>query len=150
MEIAKDFQGTDKGPFLKRLPSGYWASEHLIMIPSTVDSPLKEPLNSLVAFEYVFMEQKCSLLGLKSRNGTTVKLLYSVAKAILAREVRPHEATIDVLVDVCTVRKSKSSSKEYWKQPIQMDQETEVMPAIELEKQKRDLNAVAEFITEYI
>lgn len=31
----------------------------------------------------------------------TVKLLYSVAKEVLGREVRPHEATIDVLIDVC-------------------------------------------------
>lgn len=72
------------------------------MIPSTVDGPLKKPLDSLVALEYVFMKQKCSLLGLELRNGTTVKLLYSVAKETLAREVFPHEATIDVLIDVYT------------------------------------------------
>lgn len=84
MEIAKGFQGTDKGPFLNRLPSDYWASEHLVTISSAVDGPLKEPLDSLVALEYIFMKQKCSLLGLELRNGTIVKLLYSVAKEILA------------------------------------------------------------------
>lgn len=197
-EIAKDFQNTDKGPFLKKLPSDYWASQHLIMTPSTVDGHLNEPLDPLAALEYVFMKQKCSLLGLELRNDATVKQLYLVAKEVLDREVRPHEATVVVLADVCAQTqkqfkrileaidedgpsskrarkyagmgimytetclhkyKRQCSSESSMKQPLDLSegvsptvgrQEVQVMSIIEPEKQKRDLDVVAEFITEYM
>ncbi|KAI7901403.1 uncharacterized protein BX663DRAFT_553206 [Cokeromyces recurvatus] len=155
-EMAKDFQNTDKGPFMKKLPNGH----------------LNEPLDPLVALEYVFMKQKCSLLGLELRNDdTTVKLLYLVAKEVLDREVRPHEAIIDVLTDVCA-QKCKSSSKEFWKQSTKMghplrghtclhkykrqcsSSESLMKQPLDLpedpEKREHDLDVVTEFVTKYM
>lgn len=34
--MSKDFQDTEKNQFLKRLPSDYGVSEHLIMTPSRI------------------------------------------------------------------------------------------------------------------
>jgi hypothetical protein len=101
-ELVNDYQESEKGLFLKKLPSNYWASQHLIMTPSTVEDYLNEPLNPLVALEYVIMKQKCSLLSLEKREDPTVKLLYLVAKEVLDRQILPEEATIDVLTNVCS------------------------------------------------
>ncbi|KAG0191417.1 hypothetical protein DFQ28_000240 [Apophysomyces sp. BC1034] len=83
-------------------PYDYWAEQHFIMMPYTIEDHLSEPLHPLVALEYVFMKQQCFLLGLGHKNDPTVKLLYSVAKEALDCEVHLHEATVDMLANVCT------------------------------------------------
>lgn len=90
------------------------------MTPSTISGHLNYPLGPLVALEYVFMKQKCSLIDLELRDDATVKLLCSVAKEVLGREVRPHEATIDALTDVC-VQTQNQFKRIFWKQSMKMD-----------------------------
>lgn len=78
--FTKDYYDTEKGEFFKQLPSQYWAQQHLILTPSTIANHLHEPLHPMVALEYVFSEQQCSLLGLEYRDDPTVKLCYRIAK----------------------------------------------------------------------
>lgn len=105
--FTKDYYDTEKGEFFKQLPSQYWAQQHLILTPSTIANHLHEPLHPMVALEYVFSEQQCSLLGLEYRDDPTVKLLYSIAKQTIEQEIRIHDATFDVFMDVCTQIKTQ-------------------------------------------
>ncbi|KAG2216373.1 hypothetical protein INT45_007376 [Circinella minor] len=75
-----------------------------MLIPITIQPELNDPnkeLHPLVALEYVFQKQACSLQSLKFKHNPTVKLLYSIAKEALNNQVPQHQETVDILVDVC-------------------------------------------------
>ncbi|KAI7877672.1 uncharacterized protein EV154DRAFT_486298 [Mucor mucedo] len=74
--FTKDYYDTEKGEFFKQLPSQYWAQQHLFLTPSTIANHLHEPLPPMVALD--------------------------IAKQPVDQEIRLHDATIDVLKDVCT------------------------------------------------
>lgn len=105
--FTNDYYDTEKGEFFKQLPCQYWAQQHLILTPSTIANHLHEPLHPMVALEYVFTEQQCSLIGLEYRDDPTVKLLYAIAKQTIDHEIRIHDATIDVFMDVCNQTKTQ-------------------------------------------
>lgn len=105
--FTKDYYDIEKGEFFKQLPSQYWAQQHLILTPSTIAKHLHEPLHPMVALVYVFSEQQCSLLGLEYRDDPTVKLCYRIAKQTVDQEIRIHDATIDVFMDVCSQTKTQ-------------------------------------------
>ncbi|KAI9312526.1 hypothetical protein BX666DRAFT_2067288 [Dichotomocladium elegans] len=72
-ELMQDLRDCENAQFLKQLPCDYWAKQDLIMTPSTIENHLNEPLHPLVALEYMYAEQQCSLLGLEHRDDPTVK-----------------------------------------------------------------------------
>ncbi|KAI7854958.1 hypothetical protein BDC45DRAFT_535087 [Circinella umbellata] len=109
-ELANDFENSEVASFLKVLPSKYWAKNHFILAPITIQAELNDPnkqLHPLVALQYVFQKQACSLQSLEFQHDPTVKFLYSLAKDALDHQVSQHQETVDVLVDVCTETKNQ-------------------------------------------
>ena len=100
-EIVQDFTDSHHGKFIQSLPCKYWAKENFMMTSGTIEGCLKCPMDPLVAMEYVFTQQKCYLFGLELKDDPTVSMLYLIAKEVLNKQIRIHEGTVDVLVDVC-------------------------------------------------
>ena len=76
--------------------------QHLILTPSAIANHIHEPLHPMVALEYVFSKQQCSLFGLEDKDNPTVKSVYSIAKQTVDQDIRKQNATMDVFVNVCT------------------------------------------------
>ncbi|KAI7893235.1 uncharacterized protein EV154DRAFT_402855, partial [Mucor mucedo] len=99
--ISDRFLETPKADFLKRLPSEWWAKEHLFMSKATISDFLNTPLSEMVALVYVLTEQEGSLLSLEHRDDLTVQMLYVIYKVALEHEIRDEERTVEVLLNFC-------------------------------------------------
>ena len=68
-EIANQFEDSKVASLLKVLPSKYWAQQHFILAPITIQGELREKdqmLHPLVAIQYVFQRQERSVHNLES------------------------------------------------------------------------------------
>ncbi|KAI7854995.1 hypothetical protein BDC45DRAFT_440047, partial [Circinella umbellata] len=113
VELCKKFTDTQKGLFLKKLPSDFWAKDCFIMTPSTVKQYYDHQndddnhLPPLLALGYVLMEEKCSVLGLQYKDDPTVMMLYATAKKVLNHQIQNHKSIVDILIQTNTVTNRK-------------------------------------------
>lgn len=81
------------------------------MTPTTIDTIISNKssntLDPMVAIQYVFTKQQCSIQGLEYQDDATVQLLYSIAQDPLSNQIRKEDETVDALVNVCQETKNQ-------------------------------------------
>lgn len=95
-------------PYLKRLPSFFWARDHFVMSKATIDPFLTTPLIPIVALAYVMIMQEVSITSLEHRDDVTVKMLYGIKAEIADQETRHDGQAVEFLLKIC-----KKSCKQY-------------------------------------
>lgn len=82
--------------------SDSWAQKCLILTAESVDPFIRHnPINNLVALEYVLSSQKSSITSLERRDDPTVQLLYSICAEKVKEEMPQEIAQILGFINTC-------------------------------------------------